>query len=188
MTMHHADSETQPIKAGVGLRQGCCAAPMIVRWALQDCTQELQESWLQRGFGLELQSRVLTHLAWADNTWLMDSTQLGLDTMWCELRDAAWKAAGLEIKWGKCSYANCSRDPTPAQSTCAQLQRIPEATDGTCVRVLGGAVQVGKEYSGEWDAVRRECWSAFTPDNGFGACTDTPVPKFKCCTWRYTPS
>lgn len=29
------------------------------------------------------------------------------------------------------------------------------------MRVLGATVQVGKQYSGEWETVRRKCWQAF---------------------------
>lgn len=56
MMMHYGAWQAHPIKAGFGLRQGCSAAPMLLRWGLQDCTAALQESWRARCFCSELQT------------------------------------------------------------------------------------------------------------------------------------
>lgn len=139
MAMHHVDWETQPIRACVGLRQICSAAPMMFRWVVHDCTNKLQETWRQRGGGLKLQSRVLPHVVLADDTWPMDATPAGLDTLSPELWDAARSDAGLAIKREKCSYANCSHTPHPAPAPCALPSTTPGAPDGTRVgRDLAG--------------------------------------------------
>lgn len=88
--MHHGSWQTPPIRAGVGLRHGCSAAPRLFRWILQDCTATLREVWLQSGPGLELQTAARAQFAWADDTWLVDATQEGLNTILSELQGAAW--------------------------------------------------------------------------------------------------
>lgn len=39
----------------------------------------------------------------------------------------------------------------PVPEVCEQLKHSTEAVDGTCMRVLGATVQVGKAYYGEWE-------------------------------------
>lgn len=103
----------------------------------------------------------------------LDAARLGHDAVRAsQLRNAAWPDAGLAIKWEACSYASCSRDPAPAPDTCALLQRIPEAMDGTRARVFGATLRSGKDYSGEWDTVRRTCRSALHL-RAILACTST---------------
>lgn len=45
MNMHHGDWETQPIQASLGLQRGSPAAPLLLRWMLQDRAQRLQHSF-----------------------------------------------------------------------------------------------------------------------------------------------
>lgn len=165
MSMHDTDWETQPVRIGVGLRPACSAAPIFVRWVLQDCTEKLQGSGRQRG---ALQSRVLTHLALADDTWRMDSTQTG----WTLLSGVARRGLGHQV--GRCRYANCIRTPSPAPASSTLLQKI-------ALRVLGTTFQVGKEHCGERDTVCRRCWSVFhmrpvLASTRTGDCQDTDAP------------
>lgn len=74
MTMHHAAWQTLPIRAGVG------GAP----WGSARAASAVRE-----GRGLDLQTTTLTHLAWAGNSWLMDSAPESLDTMLTEFRETA---------------------------------------------------------------------------------------------------
>lgn len=90
---------TDPIRAGVGLRQGCTASPMLFRWVLQDTLEPLHTTWTRRGYGLSVDDVIVTHLAWADDTSVVNRDTQGLDTMLSQLSRTAEAEAGLEIRW-----------------------------------------------------------------------------------------
>lgn len=167
MRFRHATWSTDPIRAGVGLRQGCSPSPMLFRWVLQDCLEPLHEEWTRNGRGVSLDSRTLTHVAWADDTWLLDATRAGLESM---LRDVATRAdleTGLVLRWDKCSVAEVVHRDARHKETEPPLEEFPHlaqtslVADGTCMRLLGAVVQVGHEYTDEWNTIRKKCWKAF---------------------------
>lgn len=56
MTCVHGRWSTDPVRAGVGLRQGTLAVPVLFHWVLQECMDVLHRP---------LFSKALTHLSWA---------------------------------------------------------------------------------------------------------------------------
>lgn len=98
MMFRHANWHTPPVRAGVGLRQGCSAAPMLFRLVLQDALEPLHDQWVRQGRGIELQSRTLTHVAWADDTWLLDSTRSGLQELLQDVAHRVGETTGLAIR------------------------------------------------------------------------------------------
>lgn len=78
MKSRHASWSADPIRAGVDLRQGCSASPMLFRWVLQDCLAPLHQEWQHRGRGVAFDARTLAHVAWAEDTWLLYATRAGL--------------------------------------------------------------------------------------------------------------
>lgn len=152
MRFRHASWHTDPIRAGVGLRQGCSASPMLFRWVLQDCLDE----------------RTMTHVAWADDTWLLDATRAGLEEM---LRDVATRAeveTGLIPRWDKCWVAEVMhRGASPAAeqpplTAFPLLSKTSIVADSTCSRLLGAVVQSRPDtYADEWHVLRRKCWAVF---------------------------
>lgn len=70
MEFIHVGWSAGPIRAGVGLRQGCSASPMLFRWALQDCLEPLRDLECRKNTGLSVDASWLTHLAGAGDTWL----------------------------------------------------------------------------------------------------------------------
>lgn len=101
MTFRHANWHTPLVKAGVGLRQGCSAAPMLFRWVLQDALEPLFDQWVVQGRGIKLQSRTLTQVAWADDAWMLDSTRSGLESMLQDVATRAEETTGLAISVGQ---------------------------------------------------------------------------------------
>lgn len=63
ITFVHCGWSTDNIKAGVDLHEGCSAASMLFRWVLQDCMEVLHTQWEASGLGIQLFSKVFTHLA-----------------------------------------------------------------------------------------------------------------------------
>lgn len=94
MTFDHADWSTRPVCAGVGLRQGCSAAPMLFRWVLADCMADFRGRWIRQGHGACLDTVTVSHVAWADDTWVFDSTQEGLEAM---LQDSTGKPEPRQV-------------------------------------------------------------------------------------------
>lgn len=71
LVFQHNDWETSAVSPKVGLRQGCSASPMLFRWVVQDALADLEARWISDGAGLDVGSQSpLTHLCWADDTWL----------------------------------------------------------------------------------------------------------------------
>lgn len=62
----------------------------------------------------------------------------------CECRGAAWKDAGSAIKSVRRTQIAAKVGTSPA--SCSLPMKIPETTDGTCIRVLGAMVQDGESY------------------------------------------
>lgn len=98
MVLRHASWETSPIRAGIGLRQGCSASPLVFRWVLQDCLMPLHNTWAESGRGIRVEEETLAHLAWADDTWLFSDTPASADIMLSELESRATRETGLLIR------------------------------------------------------------------------------------------
>lgn len=162
--LSHAEWKTEPIRAGVGLRQGCAASPMIFRWVLQDLLEPLHKSWTERGLGILVDDDALTHLAWADDTWIFGSCPCDADQMLPELETEAARSTGLLIRWDKCSVADIRPNGREAVGTPPPthvLHKMKRIADGDCVRMLGAMLQIGTKYRGEWDTTKQKCWKAF---------------------------
>lgn len=82
MAFFHDGWCTEPTRAGVGLHQGCSAAPMFFGGYCRS----------------QSKSDVVAHLAWADDTWIVSSKPEDLNMMLKELRQEAEADTGLEIK------------------------------------------------------------------------------------------
>lgn len=63
-------------------------------------------------------------------------------------RAAASKVTGLATKWQNGSYAMCSRKDDSIPDTCAQLNKIIEATDATCIALGAGAPVDSRDVQG----------------------------------------
>lgn len=71
----------------------------VFRWVLADCMSDLHSSWEAPGQGAPLDSDTVFHAAWADFTWVFDSTRDGLESMLQDLKVAARKQTGLVTRW-----------------------------------------------------------------------------------------
>lgn len=98
-----------------------------------------------------MDDRCLTHLAWADDTWMFGDSPLQVDRMLRDVSREAEKRTGLQIRWDKCKFV----DEAPSETVVerlpddAVLHKIEVAATGTCLRLLGAQIQVGGEYRGE---------------------------------------
>lgn len=116
MKFRHAAWNTDPIRAGAGLVI-CSASPMLFRWVLQDCLEPLHLEWTQNGRGMGLDSRTLTHVPWADDTWLLDAERAGLESMLREVANRADLETGLLLRWEKCAVAEVLHRDTRHEKT-----------------------------------------------------------------------
>lgn len=105
MRCRHSNWETPPVAAGVGLRQGSSAAPMLFPWVLQDALDSLCDKWTTDGKGVTLHTGVMAHIAWADDTWLLDATRAVLEGMLRGVAEVAKRQTGLVMRWEKCWVA-----------------------------------------------------------------------------------
>lgn len=100
MMFEHAAWRTHPVRAGVGLRQGCSASPVIFRWVMSDCLERPGRKWETEDKGVMLQPKVLTHLAWADDKWLWAASLESLIAMLQDVAEAVYREIWL-ISVGK---------------------------------------------------------------------------------------
>lgn len=82
--------------------------PRLFRWVLSDFQEELATKREAVGQGRELQSKVLTHLAWADDLRLHTESLEDLNAMLTDLAAAALEQIGPQMRWVKCSFAKVS--------------------------------------------------------------------------------
>lgn len=118
----------------------------------------LHARWEAVGYGVQLFARVLTRLAWADDTWLFAATRRQLERMMRDFATAAELEAGFDTdtRLEKCSVAFVTPAPSLPEDTehvvaseaFPLLSRMSHAVDGTCLRLLGATLQVGRSYSG----------------------------------------
>lgn len=124
---------------------------------------ELHETSVTAGHGLWLDEVVVTHRAWADDTWVFDASQQGLHAMLTELSPHAWKTTGLAIRWTKCAYAQATGDPREPPTTESAPMRadMRQHGQGECFKVVGSHVLVGPQRSEERAAIKQKCWAAY---------------------------
>lgn len=98
--------------------------------------EEIHTSWSATGHGSWLDGVGITHVAWADDTWVLASTQSGLDSMVSQLSPHAWKTAGLAIHWDKCAYAEATREvlQLPDDRSAPMLAQMHHHGQGACLR------------------------------------------------------
>lgn len=97
---------------------------MRFRSVLADCLVDLRATWITWGHGAPLDSVTVSHAAWADDTWVLDSTQLGLESMRQELRIAAQSQTGLVMRWEKCACAQATGPPRPPPAEDIMLSKM----------------------------------------------------------------
>lgn len=117
---------------------------------------------IARGMGIH-DDRIVTHLVWADDTWLLAGSPEHLAVMIQELRDAMQEKIGLLLRPEKCTIARFGPDSSrpPSSDLPEVLRTMPRAQGSTCLRVLGDFVQVGLEYETEWASRRSAAWKAY---------------------------
>lgn len=97
-------------------------------------------------------------LAWADDTWLFNSTPHNADVTFSELESAAARETGLLIRSDMCTVMDMNPEAMRAESVADAnpytmvLHKITRADKGQCVKMLGATIQIGAEYRGEWIA------------------------------------
>lgn len=111
MTVEHADWSTRPVRAGVGLTQGCPGDPMIFRWALADCMASLHDGLVCEGPGAQVDT----------DTWDFDNHTARTRGHASRLRTRGQTQHGTGHSVGKYGYAQASgppQPPPPADATC----------------------------------------------------------------------
>lgn len=101
MVFRHSGWATEGIAPPIGLRQGCGVSPMIFRWTMEEVFKVVMQQWRARGCGLSIDGSYMTHICWADDTWLSAKTAAELDWMIGALEKAAHDIAGLDLRLGK---------------------------------------------------------------------------------------
>lgn len=94
-----------------------------------------------------LQSKVLTHLARADDLWLWADSLASLNAILQDVAEVAYREIGLVMHWDKGSFAKVGPTATGLAQTERQLRplgRMEFAANGTCMRLLGVTVQMGR--------------------------------------------
>lgn len=150
MVFSHQGWTTEHVLACVGLRQGCSAL------LLQDTFEPLHESWSRRGFGLAMDAETITHLVWADDTWVVSHDTRSLYTVLTDLSQTAEKETGLEIWWD--IYNLAIRGEQKDQETViepADTPMLAKVSRGERLTWLRATTQIGT-------AVDRKCWIAFS--------------------------
>lgn len=134
MKFRHATWSTDPIRAGVGLRQGGSASFVLFRWVLRDCLEPLHQEWQQIGRGGVLDARTLRMSLgrrYTDVGCIM--RRLG-----CGYTRRHRERLGVQVGEMFCRRG-LARGPTPR---------------------WGAVVQVAHEYTDEWNTIRKNCWAA----------------------------
>lgn len=121
-----------------GLKQGCSCPPKQFRWCVQDVLRPLAASWRARGLGVP--TEWVTHLVWADDTWIMAQTPEHLAVMIDELQRAMCSSVGFVL----------SEVPS-----CDVPSRRPDVVAGS-----GRLRPSGSLYGTEWKAyhARKAFW------------------------------
>ena len=158
--LHHGPLCTEPVPQQRGLKQGCSCSPMLFRWCLQDALQDCRAEWAVCGYGVPIDGRRVTHLVWADDTWLVATSQEVLAAMYTSLQDAAWRKVGLRLRPEKCSVA-CFGTTDDADAIVPELQDVPVVTGTSCIRLLGDHVQAGGGFATEFALRREAAWKAW---------------------------
>lgn len=144
-----------------GLKKGCSCSPMLFRCCVQDVVKELSASWKEHGLGIPIAgAEWVTHLIWADDTWITPQSPEALAVTITELQDAMSKSIGLSLHPEKCTVARIGPDShVPAFDQLPPvLQEMTRATGTTCLRVLGDSVQLDPGHLEEWEHKRKNAW------------------------------
>lgn len=142
--------------------------------------------WEAAGKDVELQPKVLAHLAWADDFWFCYVQSLeDLSARLTDFVAAALEQMGVRVRGDECSFVKVS-PPHDALPSAEWPQLMEFAVDGTCVRLFGATVQIGIARSAELDLIRQR--GALTICGAvFGACTDVPLRGLACCICACCP-
>lgn len=127
------------------------------------CLSALQQEWAARGCGLQVGDSRVTHICWADDTWLLARSAAGLDWIVGPLEQVARRVVGLKLRLSPCTWARIQRHGVnmpglrPTES-CTNLLRLTELQAGKCLWVLGAYVQSDGRHDAE---IVRTAWAAF---------------------------
>lgn len=77
------------------------------------------EGWVCEGHGVQLDTVTISHVAWADDTWVFGGTQSGLEGLLQNLAREARLNAGLVIPWENVDM------PRPLVPLSPLLQKTP---------------------------------------------------------------
>lgn len=111
VVFQHNDWERSAIAPRVGLRQGCSASPLLFRWVLQDALADPEARWASDGAGLDVGGQSpLTHLCWADDTWLFAASMRHAAYQVRTLRQEV-EPTGLLVRLEKCAWLEYGRKP-----------------------------------------------------------------------------
>lgn len=173
--------------SGIGLRQGCSASPMIFRWVLQDGLMPLHNRRVDARRGILAEEETLTHLAWADDTWLFSDNPASAEIMLSELESVGARETALLFRWDKCTVMEVPREaPQPEPEADSKphtkvLHKMARADRGHCVRLMGATTQLGAQYRGERLATRQTCWAVFYLRRRFWRLRWFGVAKMRAC-------
>lgn len=133
---------------------------------MEDVFAVVQQDWAARGCGSGVGTSRLTHICWADDTWLLANSAEELGWMIGSLEAAARRVAGLELQLANCTWARIQRrgvdmpELRPTEGA-ANLRRMAELPQGKCLGNLGAFVQVDVGRQAEVAEIARTAWEAF---------------------------
>lgn len=70
---------------------------MTFPWVLADPMAGFHDKWIVEGHGAHIYTVTVSHVAWADDAWIFDSTQECLDAMLQDFAREARTNTGLVI-------------------------------------------------------------------------------------------
>jgi hypothetical protein len=147
---------------GRGTRQGDPISPILFNSALEDLMRKLTSKWSQsRDHGIQIRSRKLTNLRFADDLLLCASSFRAARAMLIDLMEDAAKY-GLEVHESKTKFLwNGHGERVAAKETSVQCRPFEILDEGGSTMYLGRLFSFFKTHDVELKNRINKCWAKF---------------------------